>query len=183
MHHRHHAPPPQHTPRNPHGKPHVTQHGHNKPHYPNHPAPSSDMQPEKKSRFAQLRERFTPKPPTPEDVARLKLESEKEKYKYDKKYYQTARRKIGGSMILGGGQSSQTRRPVGRPPFRQQGGFGMGSSLLESNPLRGSGETWGTGINSLLGSNSQQQKRPVGRPKMQSAKKPFGSGLNDLFSI
>lgn len=177
MHHRIH---PQTPPRNPHGKPNVSQHGHNKPAYPNVPAPSSE-QSEKKSRFAQLRERFTPKPPTQEDVARLKLESEKEKYKYDKKYYQTARRRISGSMILGGGQQSQTRRPVGRPPFRQQNA--MGSSLLDTNPLRGAGQTWGTGLDSMLGKGfNQQQKRPVGRPKMQPVKKPLGSGLEKMFS-
>lgn len=150
---------------------------------PNRPAPSSDMpEPEHKSRFAKLREKFQGKPVTPEDVERLKLEAEHEKYRYDKKYYQVSRRKIGGSMLFGGGGGQTvTKRPVGRPPFRQQQGS-MGSSLLDSNPLRGAGQTWGTGLDSMFGGGSREQgKRPVGRPKMQPAKKPFGSGLNDLF--
>lgn len=178
MHHRHHPNRPQHSnlPRHPApGGPSTPkirpQKSNNR--LPNRPAPSSD-EPEKQSRFSKFRERFKEKPATPEEVEQLRLQAEREKYKYNKKYYKHSQQQVGGQMFKQG-----SYRPS-RGTVSQGNGFGFGNSLLDSRPS-GSGPIFG-GLDSAFGSQSSRPTQKRGRPKVQ-AEKGFGSGLSRMFSI
>ena len=129
--------------------------------------------------FNRLREGLRRKPVTPEDVEKLRLEAEKEHYKYNKKYYKHGQRQLGGQMF-GGGGGNVPRQSIRRNANNYQGSsFGMGNSLLDSRPS-GSKPIFG-GLDSAFGTfSSRPQTKQRGRPKVQP-QKPFGSGLNDLF--
>jgi len=141
---------------------------------PNRPAPSSD-EPERKSRFAAFRERFKEKPATPEEVEQLRLQAEKEKYKYNKKYYRHGQRELGGQMFRQNPPRQQSRSaPRGN-------GFGFGNSLLDSRPTS-SGPIFG-GLDSAFGSQSSRPPtKSRGRPKVEP-QRGFGSGLSSMFGI
>lgn len=142
---------------------------------PSRPAPSSD-EPERKSRFASFRERFKEKPATAEEVEQLRLQAEKEKYKYNKKYYRHSQKEIGGQMFRGGSYSPSRGRQT-----RPQSGYGFGNSLLDSRPTS-SGPIFG-GLDSAFGSHSSRPPaKSRGRPKVQP-ERGFGSGLSSMFGI
>lgn len=130
-------------------------------------------------------------PPTQEEIDILKMRSEKEKYKYQGKYYQNAqsnlnRDRFGGSRKggyrIGSGLGFGGGMGMGSGLGRGMGGLGRGS-ILNSNGGFGGGRGmsggFGYGLSSMLGGRSQPERRPVGRPRKEQPQR-FGSGL-DMF--
>lgn len=141
---------------------------------PNRPSPPSQGPPQP-SRFAKFRERFKEKDVTPEEVEQLRLQAEKQKYKYNKKYYKHSEREIGSQMFRQNPPRQQSRSaPRGS-------GFGFGNSILDSRPTS-SGPIFG-GLDSAFGSHSSRPPtKSRGRPKVEP-QRGFGSGLSSMFGI
>jgi len=141
--------------------------------------------------------------PTPADIEKLRLKTEKSKYKYQNRYYQTQERGLafggrgyGGAVPRGvrGGRSGVSLLGNGRTFEFGNGMFGNPNSALGgrggnlggfgSGVFRSNG--FGEGVGSLFSSSrsgfGQQPRRPVGRPRIYPREEPK-SGLDKLFGF
>lgn len=131
---------------------------HQKPNYPSAPAPSS----QKKSVLSRIRERFQEKPATKEEIAQLRLNTQREILKTQRQRAKAARpSRFGG---ISGSSGPSYRRSSPRAP-RDSGMFSSGG--------QGSFLDFGSGpsLSFLTGNNSQGRSRGKRQP----------SGLEELF--
>lgn len=180
---------------------------HEKPDYPDHPAPGGGNYEEriehqkypekeelpyqparggantpKRGIRARLREKFSEKPATREEIMQLELDTRREQLK-SQKYNYKHQRPSAFARVMGSGNTGRpqvvSRSPAPRRNYGQlsrglldnNSSFGFGNSL-------GKGSTWGTGINSLLSSRPDEMK-----PKRMKKISYQKSGLEKMFSL
>ena len=154
---------------------------HNNPqHYkannniPSMPSPGGASTQKRSSVLSKIRDKFKEKPATPQEVAQLKLDAQREVYKTQKVNAKRSRPSRFENIFGGGGgqpsgrSSRGSRRTSSEPSFLFGGGGGesMGGGMFGS-----SGE----------GPSLDMFKWKTEKPKRQKNNQEFGSGLKDLF--
>ena len=145
--------------------------------YPSHPAPggANTSSPQKPSYFSRIKEKFQKKPEAPatkEEIQQLKLNAQREQYRFMHKNYTQKTKQLkgggGGWQGLFAPDSAPRGRGRGSTGSRDLGFLGGGSS---NNDMFGGGE----GALSAFGAGPQ----PKGRGRNKEPE--FGSGLTDMF--
>ena len=143
--------------------------------YPSHPAPGGPSTPQRKGFAERLREKFSKppeKPATRAEVEQMKLDSQRQQYKFNKQFYTQREKELkrgngGWQSLFSNAPPARTVRGTSRRQPEEQSWLLSDSN--RGNDIFGGGLGGGEGALGMFGAGSQ--KKPKG----------YKSGIEDMF--